>query len=491
LRILLISPPFYRILGFYNRYYPLAIVSIGTVLRKLGHKVLVYDADFTAAVRDINFDELSLRYSDYSESLKNYEHPVWREAIGIIDDFKPDMVGLTVYTTMAASAFHLAGLCKAVAPRCFTVMGGPHAAVKADEILRISADTDFVLRGEGEKNLPVLIDHLDRKLPLNGVPGLSFRHDGLPVHNPAAEPTRDLDNFPIPDRGLLMNESRYTPEDMGLIMSSRGCPYNCSYCASETRRVSYRSVNHVIGEIKEVKKRYGTFQFTFKDDSFPVDARRVKEFCARLIEERLKINWECNSRVNLLEASLVAAMKKAGCNFIKVGIESGSPRILKKMNKGITREQCLAASKLLRKTGIHWSGYFMMGVPGETEEDILATLRFMYELQPDLALLSVYEPFPGTAMFAEGIERGLVYKEMTLTQYYRLSPAHYFKTDPQIQTDCIPQKRYLELEKTLMDAFHAYNKELGRVFKMIRARTKSYLYQPRSFLDDIRKYLSY
>jgi len=491
LKILLISPPFYRILGFYNRYYPLAIVSIGTVLRKLGHEVLVYDADFTADVRDINFDELSLRYPDYLQSLKNYEHPVWREARGVVEDFRPDIVGLTVYTTLAASAFHLVGLCKAVMPGCITVMGGPHAAVKAEEILRISSATDYVLRGEGENNLPRLIDHLARKLPLAGVPGLSFRQEGSYVHNPVSEPTRVLDVFPFPDRTMLMNERRYSSEDMGLIMSSRGCPFNCSYCASETRRVSYRSVEHVIGEIKEVQKRYGTFQFTFKDDSFPVDGKRVWEFCSRLIGEGIKLNWECNSRVNLLDSSLVRMMKKAGCNFIKVGIESGSPRILRKMNKGITREQCLAASRMLRKTGIHWSGYFMMGVPGETEEDILATLRFMYELRPDLALLSVYEPFPGTAMFAEGIERGLVYDEMSLAQYYRLSPSHYFKIDPQIQTDCIPRERYLELEKTLMDAFHEYNKGIGKVFKMVRARKNLYLHQPRSLVDDIRKYLSY
>ena len=469
----------------------MAIVSIGTVLKKLGYDVLVYDADFTRTTRDINFDDLPLRYPDYLNALKNYDHPIWREAQDVVQAFNPDIVGLTVYTTLAASAFHLVSLCKLVSPRCVTVLGGPHAAVKAEEILNISTDTDFVLRGEGEKNLPILIDHLRRKFSLEDVPGLSFRQNGAHIHNHVSESTRDLDVFPSPDRSLLMNEHSYSHEDMGLIMSSRGCPFNCSYCSSETRRVSYRSIDHILKEIREVQKKYGTFQFTFKDDSFTVDRKRVKEFCEKQIRTGVNINWECNTRVNLVDISLLKLMKRAGCNFVKVGIESGSERILQTMNKGITREHCLQASKMLRRSGIHWTGYFMIGVPGEKEDDIGQTLKFMYDLQPDLALLSVYEPFPGTEMFRDGVIRGLVYEDMNIEQYYNLIPTHYYKKDPDVQTDTIPKEKFLQLEKMITDEFHHYNKKIERVFKMAFARRYSYLYRPSTIVDDIRKFLSY
>ena len=202
-----------------------------------------------------------------------------------------------------------------------------------------------------------------------------------------------------------MSESRYTSEDMGLIMTSRGCPYGCTYCSTDTRRVSYRSIDNVLKEIRLVKEKYGTSQFSFKDDSFTVNRKRVEDLCDRLIKEKFNINWECNTRVNLINDDLLLKMKRAGCNSIKVGIESGSERVLKEMNKGITHDQVRNAAKLFRKVGIHWTGYFMMGVPGETVEDVYKTLDFMYEVKPDFASIGVYEPFPGTPMFAEEPKR--------------------------------------------------------------------------------------
>ena len=208
-----------------------------------------------------------------------------------------------------------------------------------------------------------------------------------------------------------MNRATYSPEDMGLIMTSRGCPFSCTFCATDNRQVRYRSIEHVLREIRHVRDTYGTVHFTLKDDSFTVDKKRVAEFCDALTREDLRIGWECNTRVDLVTEEMLRTMKRAGCNSVKVGIESGSERVLERMNKRITLDQIRAAAGLFRKVGIHWTGYFLIGTPGESLEDIYRTLDFMYEIRPDFAAIGVYEPFPETVMFHEGIRRGLVKAE--------------------------------------------------------------------------------
>ena len=164
-------------------------------------------------------------------------------------------------------------------------------------------------------------------------------------------------------------------------------------------------------------------------------------------------------------------MKKAGCNSIKIGVESGSEAILEQMNKGITLDQLRQAARMLRKAGIHWTGYFMMGVPGETEEQIYQTLDFMYELKPDYAHVGTYEPFPGTAMFEEGIRRGLLKPDMALEEFYGTLPNDYYKTNGRRQVDTIDPDRFAALESEMKARFHAYNKSMARLFKRARSRT--------------------
>ena len=326
---------------------------------------------------------------------------------------------------------------------------------------------------------------------VSSIPGLSFRANNAIIHNPPRQTQSSPKPFPFPDRSLLMHEDRYTSEDMGLIMSSRGCPFTCSYCATHTRHVDYRPVEHIIEEIKLVMANYNTRQFSFKDDSFTVNKRRVEELCSRLLADKLKISWECNTRVDLINESLLAKMKKAGCNSIKVGVESGSEHILKKMNKGITHNQVRDAAKLLKKAGIHWTGYFMMGLPGESVADVYKTLELMYEIEPDFASISVYEPFPGTAMFAEGTKQGLVKPDMTLADFYTTLPNHYYKSDPQQQTDTIDPERFSALEQEMKSKFHTYNKKFKRLVNRAKSRARIYAATPGLFLTDVAKYLSW
>jgi anaerobic magnesium-protoporphyrin IX monomethyl ester cyclase len=497
-KILLIDPPFYRFIGYYNRYFPLGLAYLAAVLQKEGHEVLIYDADCNVNPSKMDFTRLEDSYPLYLKSVKDNNHTIWQEMRERIRDIKPDIVGITVWTTFAASAFKIASLVKREDKYLPVIMGGPHISIKSEEVLKICSEVDFLVRGEGEETILELIKVIstrwgDKNATFYDIKGISYRQNGNIIHNPQRGFISSLDSLPFPARDLLVNKDSYNSEDMGLLMTSRGCPYSCSYCATSIweRKTRYRSVDNVINEIKLVIDKYGTPQITFKDDSFTVNRKRVLELCDMLIKEKIDISWDCNTRVNHIDEEMLKKMKKAGCSNIKVGIETGSERILKLMNKKITFDQCRKAAKLFRKVGIHWTGYFMMGLPSETKEDVYATLKFMKELEPDYASLSVYEPFPGTDLFNIGVEKGLVQRERTLDDFYTISPKYCYIKDTNRRVDTMSNEEFEKLESEIKEAFHRYNKGLKRLAKRAISRRNIYINAPKMLWGDFKKLLSW
>lgn len=494
MNILLIDPPFYRFFNYYNRYFPLGLSYLSSTLKKAGHQVTIYDADCNKNSKGMDYTRLPEKYLIYLKELKNPENPVIKEISETFTKYQPDIVGITVMTPKAASAFTIASLAKKYNKDCFVVFGGPHATLKADEILKNTRDVDFVVSGEGEVVLLELVNALRAKSSnFNTIRGLSYRQGDKGVHNTKRSFIDDLDCLPFPDRETLLGSDTYTSEDMGLLMGSRGCPYSCSYCATQiwTRKVRYRSLTNILEEIKYVHHRYGTRQFTFKDDSFTVNRKRVMEFCNKLIDAGMKVNWDCNTRVDLVDSELLRTMKKAGCNSIKVGIESGSERVLKLMDKGIILERVKEAAELFREVGIHWTAYFMMGIPTETKEDVKKTLDLLYEIRPSFASIGVYEPFPGTKLFDVGVEHGLVNKEMVYEDFFTRIPSDYYLKDVNQRVDTMNQEDFITLENDVKDAFHNYNKGVMRIFERARSRSNVYLHNPRIFFNDIEKFLGW
>ncbi len=492
MKVLLVDPPFYRLIGFYNRYFPLGLVSVGTVLAQAGHEVAVYDADCNDAPSAMDYKRLPEYYASYLRSFDQPENPIWTEVRQTLEQWRPDAIGISIWTAYAASAFHIAALSKEIHPDCPVFVGGPHATVKAEEILRIAPAVDYVVRGEGEVTTAELLDEIAQgSEEFDRIDGLSFRQAGRIVHRPARPRVKNLADLPMPDRNLLINKDKYSAEDMGLIMTSRGCPFSCAFCATETKRVQYRPVEQVVEQIKQVKADYGTVQFSIKDDSFTVNKKRVAEFCNTLADQGLRIGWECNTRVDLVSAEMLDHMKRAGCNSIKIGVESGSEDVLERMNKGTTLQQVKHAAKLLRKAGIHWTAYFLIGTPGETVQDIYKTRDLMYEIKPDFASLGVYEPFPGPAMFHDGVGRGLVKPDMTLKDFYTTLPNHYYRADAQRQLDTMEPERFAALEQELKEQFHNYNKQFTRILHRTRSRVRQYVRSPWVLYTDFKKYLSW
>jgi len=496
MRILLIDPPFYRFIKYYNRFFPLGLAYLAAVLRDNGHQALIYDADANKEkAEEMDFSALEEKYPDYLKSVNQLSHPIWEELRDVLNEFKPDLVGISVFTTKVASAFTAAQIVKSSNPHVPVVVGGPHPSVRSEESLKIAPFVDFAVRGEAEASFLRLVQAVEAKGNYGNIQGLSFRADGQICHNPAAEFIRDLDCLPYPARDLLLNRSTYTSEDMGLMMSGRGCPFECTFCSSAGvwgRGVRFRSIPNVIGEMRQVRASYGTVQFGFKDDIFTVSPKRVLEFCRLLEDAKLNVKWDCNARVNLIDERLLAEMRSAGCNGIKIGIESGSDRVLKDvMKKNITVAQVKRAAELIHKSGIHWTGYFMMGLPTETEREMLQTLDLMRQIKPDFASLSVYEPFPGTQLFDAGLATGDVTDDRTLEDYCARSPKYYYFADLNNRIDTMTDDQFRHIERFMKSTFHKYNRSPARVFKRARARSALYLNKPAALLGDFRKFLAW
>lgn len=494
MRILFIDPPFYRFIGYYNRYFPLGLTSLAAVLRQEGHEVLVYDADCNRQASKMELSLLEESYPEYIKGINDSNHYLWQEARKILKDFRPDAVGITMMTTKAAAAFRLAEICKEFNKNLVVMMGGPHPTLMPEEVLRNSQAIDLVMRGEGEKSIINLTRAIEKKQSLENIKGISFYRDQQIIHNPLEEVVANLDDIPLPARDLLWGQETYTSEDMGLLFASRACPFNCTFCSSAGvwgRKTRYRSNQNIIKEIKEVQAKYGTIQFSFKDDTFTLNRQRVIEFCKLLKIENIKIKWDCNGRINLLDKELLNIMKEAGCNSLKIGIESGSDRVLTLMKKGITVDQIKNGAKILNKSGIHWTGYFIAGLPTETKEEMLATLKLMQEIKPDFASLSIYEPFPGTELFELGLKLGLAEASRALNDFYHLSPKYYYIKNPQHQIDTMDQTKFENLQDQIKSAFHHYNSGLPRLFKRLRSRSGVYFKEPKLLWQDFKKFLAW
>jgi anaerobic magnesium-protoporphyrin IX monomethyl ester cyclase len=312
----------------------------------------------------------------------------------------PLLAGITVMTTGIGLAAGLCGMLKRAGVK--TVVGGPHASALPAETLR-DTGADFVVSGEGEGPLLELARALDSGGDLSAVKGLAFMRDGRAVVNERPEPL-PVDSLPIPDRTLLKLDlyGGYTtpgvPAGGAVMFASRGCPYDCGFCASRAvsgGRFRRRSLDAVMQEI-EYLASLGFAHITIDDDTLTSDKGRMLDFCSRLAARKKPLTWNCAARVDRMDRETMTAMRDAGCVKIAFGVESGSQRVLDFIGKGITPDMARGCFALARELGIVSQAFFMVGHPEETPEDLLATERLIRELGPDLLFLSVAAPLPGT-----------------------------------------------------------------------------------------------
>ncbi len=317
-----------------------------------------------------------------------------------------DVVCMGAMTSSLSSAFSLAKEVKKLNPGAIVVLGGPHASILPKETLRECDAIDIVVKGEGEGTIAELVKCEFKRL--GKISGLAFRDNGKITETPDRPLIHDLDSLPFPAYNLLdLRKYRpYPPHGKSLpfmpMLTSRGCPFKCVYCSKPVfgNRFRTQSPKRVMEELAYLKEKLGVREVMFYDDSFSLDQKRTAELCKMMLEGKLGLPWSCETRVNLVSPELLGLMKKAGCYMISYGVESGSPKILANLRKGITVEQVEKAFSETRKAGIKTVAYFMLGSPGETQETVDKTIAFSQSIGADFAQFSVCTPLPGSELFS-------------------------------------------------------------------------------------------
>lgn len=312
---------------------------------------------------------------------------------------KPSIIGLTSMTPQLQGTVELAGFLKReFGQKIQLFLGGPHVSADPDFVNRFDDLFNFAITGEAEKTF---FESLQKLAAGKRIPKIQ-----------TGETITDLDEIPFPDRKLIRREKYSGWESM---MFSRGCPYHCYYCSrpSISRLTRYRSAKNLLEEIEKV---YDNCQgrIDFQDDTFTLNRERVISFCEGVISKGLKLNWRCNSRIDLVDKELLSLMRAAGCSLIHFGIEAGNEKVRQEIvNKGrFTNKQITKVISWCHENQIKFAGYFMIGHPGETREDIEETKEMILNSKVDLVGLSIPTPFPGSRLYDMAKEAGVIDEQL-------------------------------------------------------------------------------
>ncbi|MEJ2079071.1 MAG: radical SAM protein [Acidobacteriota bacterium] len=327
-----------------------------------------------------------------------------------------------------------------------TIFGGQHPTIEADEVLN-EPFADMVCFGEGEATFGEVIDRLSEDGDLSGVTGLAYKDvDGEIHRNAARSPIEDVDSIPLPayelldlDRYAVAESARHTPKYKRAIQifTSRGCPWHCTYCHDLFgKKFHARSPEHVLSEIRLLYGQYRIQEFMIEDDIFNFDMDRAKRICDMIVESGMKIAMQFGNGVRLerLDEELIEKLARAGTHHLCIAIESASPRIQKLSRKYLKLHQVKDAVRWCRRYGIETLGFFMIGFPTETIEEINMTIRFACETELDEALFSIVIPYPGTELSHQIIQERLYDQTDHLNRVHRIRTNEFdFKTLKKLQ----------------------------------------------------------
>lgn len=331
--------------------------------------------------------------------------------------WRPDVVGIQAFTLDAKITRRYIDIVRAIDPKIVTVVGGPHPSALPEETFNFFR-ADYGFKGDAEKGFMQFCDLVSQvgaqgvpsqASTLRQIPGLIWKGDkGLTNINPLWIPT-NLDEIPLPAWDLMRPDfyplsphaafMRNFP--VSPMMVSRGCPFDCTFCASfitKGRQVRYRSIDNVIAEIRLLIERYGVREIQFIDDNFTLQRSYVKKFCQRIIDEKLEFSWCCPNGVRLdtLRPDMLGLMREAGCYSLSVGIESGSQRVLDFTKRDTPLKMIEEKVDMITRSGIETVGFFILGFPTEKPHEIEQTISFSLKLNLERANYMNYHPFPGT-----------------------------------------------------------------------------------------------
>lgn len=374
--------------------YSIGIASLAAILEKNGYEV----------------DALSLSYSKWED--------VREKVIRKLKEFKPDFFGVSILSNSRVSTHKLLDVVKKLYPSIPIIAGGVHTTFLFEQVLN-NYPVDFAVIGEGDITIIELLNAIKNKRPIQEfkkIKGIAFKQDKEIIKTEPRERIRDLDSLPFPKHELF--EELIKRRGIVYLMTSRGCPFSCSFCPSSAfwgRCMIQRSAKNVMKEIKYLLKKFPNVGYLyFIDDEFVCNHERIKELCNLMLKEKINVKWNCLGRVSSMNEEIISLMKKAGCFEIIFGVESGSQRILDRLGKRVKVSEIINAFELCKKYNITTRYLTIVGLPGEDKKSVQETIDLAVKLKEgaEPAILIVY---PGTEVCRLAKECGLITDDYWLT----------------------------------------------------------------------------
>ena len=338
---------------------PIVLAYVAAILEKAGHQVILIDANALKLNKE--------------------------KTLNILKQFGPDVIGFRADTYWFHRAVDWASYFKSNMD-VVVIVGGINITLYPQESLRYKC-FDYGIAGEANYSLPALLSALCSKTDVKGIPGVVYRENDTVMYNPPSEDIIAFDDYPFPARHLLPNELYYSftsqLKNFTIMVTSTGCPFKCSFCAISRLAYRERSPANVVDEIEECYRKFNVREIDFFDATFFINKERSIAICEEIIRRRIKIEWSCRSRIDVVDDDILRAASRAGCRKIYYGIESVSDHVLKNINKKINTEQIIHAINLTHKHGISALGFFMVGNPSDNRASILSSIKFAKKLKLD------------------------------------------------------------------------------------------------------------
>jgi radical SAM superfamily enzyme YgiQ (UPF0313 family) len=369
-----------------------------------------------------------LRENGYDVKIVNW-HGIGRHA-AVIEEVlrakRPRVIGFSILHANRWGGIDIARTAKRLDPAVVTVFGGVGATHLWRHLLTHFPAVDHIVLGEGEAAFLKLVRAVEAgaREAVGAIPGVATRSGGKPRRTPSAAVAADLDQLPMPARHF----------DVQHLSLTRGCPSACSFCGSPAfwgRRVRSHSADYFVSQMEALKRR-GQQLFFVGDDTFTHDRRRVIEVCQKIIARRLDVAWTAVSRVDAVDAEVLAWMRRAGCIQVSYGVESGSAEIRRRLRKTFSEKNVREAFAQTQRHGMMARAYFIYGCPGESEETIQQSIDLMAAIKPLAAVFYILDIFPGTALYT-GMKRRLAATDDIWLE--RIEDIMYFETDPSLSAE--------------------------------------------------------
>ena len=348
----------------------------------------------------------------------------WGDVADSIKEFQPDIIAMALFINNVDRCLKVAKVAKEIDSNIKIVMGGPQATIFPDQTIS-NKNVDFIVISEAEISFCALSANLNTD-EIKNVKGIWYKDDeGKIIKNERQPLIQDLDSLPAPALDLYPMKKYYPAvhvwgNKVANYVTSRGCPYECTFCEAKMtfgRTFRFHSPERIIEDLNNLNEKYGYDSFQFYDDIFTTNRKRTIQLCNAFIANKQKYKWMVWTRTDRLDPELCQIMKKAGCYLIVFGCESGDQHLLDFIKKGLTVEQNYKGIKIAHDAGLLTMSSFMLGLPESNEQRDMATIKFAMKSKLDYAIFPIFEPYPGTEIWKDSLERGYFVNSGKYTNY--------------------------------------------------------------------------